>query len=336
MQKGRLILLILAILFATPSIWAQSGRHLTSTEEAKSNEGAFISVSTSEVLLPVTVRNEYGHLAKGLAEQDFIVIEDGVRQEITSFNIREAPINVILLLDASGSIYAESKSIRDAALRFAQQLRPTDRISVIQFADKVELIQDWTSNISDIKHAINWRYRPGQATHLWDALFLATDEKFAQVEGRKAIIILTDGDDTQSRVSREQAYRATIKSGASVYIVSKAQAITKRLQRENAGLKGRLTGTKAQAALLVERLKSAQTNLDELAQKTGGKLYSPLKAEDLSSAYSQVAEEFKHQYLITYIPNNDQHDGAFRAVTIAVTKPGMTIQAKEGYIAPKD
>src|SRR5207249_10281126 len=107
----------------------RSGRlPLTAVENEKSHEDSpLLRVKTSEVLLTVTVRNEFGHLATGLSERDFIVIEDGVRQDITSFNIREVPINVVLLLDASGSVFTESKDISESAIKLVEQLRTNDR-----------------------------------------------------------------------------------------------------------------------------------------------------------------------------------------------------------------
>jgi Ca-activated chloride channel homolog len=322
---------------------AQSGRRPLPRTDAPSFSGTekgedspLLRVKTSEVLLPVTVRNQFGHLASGLAARDFIVVEDGVRQEIASFNVREVPINVVLLLDASGSVFTEMKQIRESAINFVEQLRPGDRISVIQFADKVELIQDWTSKADDLRHAISWRYRSGKSTHLWDAIFLAADESLSRVEGRKAIIILTDGDDTESKITREQAYAATVRSGASVYIVSQAQALANKLQKEYGGTGGRIAGTKKQADQITNHLKQSEAVMRDFAEKTGGHLYSPAKSEDLNDAYLQVAEELKNQYLITYLPTNDRRDGSFRNIQVLLTRTGLLVNTKEGYIAPKE
>ncbi|MEW6729739.1 MAG: VWA domain-containing protein [Acidobacteriota bacterium] len=321
----------------TLSVLAQSGRRASPPIGEKPNEdNPIVRVKTSEVLLTVTVRNQYGHLAKDLSQRDFIVTEDDVRQEITSFNVRELPINVVLLLDASGSVFNEMKEIRAAAIQFVEQLRPEDKVSIIQFADKVELIQNWTSNIDDLRHAINWRYRPGEATHLWDAVFLAGEEKLAQVEGRKAMIILTDGDDTQSKITREQAYWATMRSGTSVYVISKVSAIAEKLTREYGGLGGRIAGTKGQVDEIIGHLRAAEATMLEFTQKTGGRLFSPIKPAELTDAYVQIAEELKNQYLITYISSNDRRDGGFRTLKVLLTRPGLLVNAKEGYIAPKD
>jgi Ca-activated chloride channel homolog len=338
-QLCRLISTVLFLLVTVSLVAAQSGRRPTEEKEraALANEdAALVKIKTSEVLLTATVRNQAGSLATGLSERDFIVIEDGVRQEITSFNVRQLPINIVLLLDASGSVFTELKEIRAAAIQFIQQLRPEDRVCVIQFADKVELIQDWTSNYDDLKHTINWRYRPGKSTHLWDGIFLAADEKLNSVDGRKAIVILTDGDDTQSKVTRDQAYFATIKSGAGLYVISQATSIANKLQSEYGGTTGKLTGTKPQVDAITAQLELAESGMAEFAKKTGGSLFAPRRIEDLKQAYLQIAEELKNQYIITYVPSNDKKDGRSRRVQVLLTRPGLTVNSKEAYVAPTE
>lgn len=328
---SRLVLLLLL----TSSVVAQSGRRSINTK-TEGEDSTLVKVKTSEVLLTVTVKNQYGRLATGLTQRDFIVIENGQRQEITSFNIGEVPINVVLLLDASGSVFSEMKEIRAAAVKFVEQLRPQDRVSVIQFAEKVELIQNWTSNISDLKHAINWRYRPGESTNLWDAIYLAAEDKLSQVEGRKAIVILTDCYDTHSKVTREQAYWSAIRSGTSIYVVSKAQALANSIRKDYGGFSGAIAGTRSQAQAVIDHLISAEQSMSQLAQKTGGALFAPVSSTELAQAYLQIADELKNQYLITYTPNSDSRDGTFRTIKVLLTRPGLVVNHKEGYFATRE
>src|SRR5690242_20133762 len=189
---------LLISLLLIGSAYPQSGRKATPKQ---TDQDQAIKLRAEEVLLNVTVTDSYGHQATELVKDEFIVAEDGQRQDITSFVVSSVPVNVVLMLDASGSIVSQINSLRDAAMHFVSQLGPEDKISVIEFHTNVELIQDWTSKADDVKHALSWRFKPGMvqnkqggfdygSTALYDAIYSAADEQLAKVEGRKAIILL--------------------------------------------------------------------------------------------------------------------------------------------------
>lgn len=320
------------MLFLSIAAYGQSGRRVD-FEAAGEEDTTVVKVKTSEVLLGVTVKNQYGRPATGLSQQDFIVIEDGQRQQITSFNVREVPINVVLLLDASSSMFGKMRQVRMAAIKFIEQMRAQDKVAIVQFAEKVELIQDWTSNRADLRHAVNWRYRPGETTNLWDALYLASEELLSNVEGRKAIVVLTDCLDTTSKVTQQQAYWAAIRAGASIYVISEASALASDVRRNYGGTAGTLAGTRMSAEAIAAQLLAAERSLEEMANRTGGGLFAPVDPTQLEQAYLQIAEELKTQYLITYIPSSDRIDGKFRTIKVLLTRPGLTAIHKEGYFA---
>jgi VWFA-related protein len=291
-----------------------------------------IRLETREVLLSVTVRDADGHPVTRLTADDFIVAEDRVRQRLVSCTRSRLPVNVVLLLDASGSVFSELASIRRAAASFVERLGPEDQVSVIQFADTVDLLQDWTTDRDSIRHALNWRFRGGEATAFWDAVYLAAADQLSKVQGRRAVIILSDGVDTSSKVSERQALAALDRADTSVYIVSKAEALIAKA-RPYAGLVGTVAGTAPTARYAIERLREAQERMGMLADRYGGRMYTPMKDDDLASAYGQVAEELGQQYVLSYVSSNDRRDGSWRTIELFLAQPGLTARTRKGYVA---
>ena len=341
---GRFYLSILVSVVLAGVGNSQSGRKPVSSAQQGKDDA--IKLRTEEVLLNVTVTDPYGHQATELTKDEFIVAEDGQRQDIASFVVSSVPVNVVLMLDASGSVISEINSLRDAASHFVTQLGPEDKTSVIEFHTNVELIQDWTSNIDDVKHALSWRFKPGMvqtkqggftygSTALYDALFSAADEQLKKVDGRRAIILLTDGDDTSSKVTYEQAMASMIRSGSVVYVISKARAFINELDKYR-GRANRVFGggTAQQADMLVGRLEQAERLMTDLATRTGGRLFSPLEDKQMKDVYGQVARELKNQYIITYVPRNLDHDGRLRQVKVFLARPGYAARTRDSYYAP--
>jgi Ca-activated chloride channel family protein len=337
---------ILTLLLSLSSL-AQSGRKLPA-DGPKPERDDVVRLRADEVLLNVTVLDSYGRQATGLTRGDFIVAEDGQRQDISSFIVSSVPVNVVLLLDASGSVVSEIDSLRQAAMQFVNALGPEDRVSVIEFHTKLELIQDWTAKAEDVRHALSWRFKPGMVmnkqgryefglTALYDAIYSSADEQLGKVEGRKAIIILTDGDDSSSKVTYEQAVSAVVKAGAVVYVVSKARAMLAQLAPYRGKTARILAGAYAQqAAMLAARLEQAEQIMTDLSRRTGGQIYSPLEDKEMGAVYAQVAREIKNQYIITYVSKNETRDGRLRRVNVFLTRPGYTSRTRDSYYAPRE
>lgn len=327
---GSLACSVLALFVFGAFVMAQSGRKLpggsssdnTSEEQSKDQT---IKLRTDEVLLNVTVKDPYGHQATDLSKSEFIVAEDDKRQDIASFDISTVPVNVVFLLDASGSVIGELSSLRNAAEEFVHRLGTQDKVAIIEFHLKVELIQDWTSNKDDMLHAISWRFRPGQIpksggnTALYDSLYLAANDVLSKVEGRKAIIMLTDGDDTSSEFTYDQALQAIIHSGTTVYVVSKARLFMQEYRHY---------------APVVREFQKAESIMTDLCTKTGGEIFSPMNDDEMKDMYGKVAKELKDQYIITYIPKNEAHDGGLRHVKVYLTRPGYDARTRDSYYAP--
>ncbi|MFP5262902.1 MAG: VWA domain-containing protein [Blastocatellia bacterium] len=344
--RRRLLSSLAALLLLTSSGFTQSGRRLPSSSPQQQPSDDVIRLRADEVLLNVTIADPYGRQATDLGREEFIVAEDGKRQDIASFLISSVPVNVVLMLDASGSIVSEINSLRDAAMQFVGQLGPEDKLSVVEFHTKVELIQDWTSKADEVRHALAWRFKPGMvmtqdghfeqgSTSLYDAIYATAEDQLSKVQGRKAIIMLTDGDDTSSKVTYEQAVASVVRSGAIVYVVSKARAFITEINSQYGGKLGRIFGTANGAQSYVARLERAERAMTDLSNRTGGKIFSPLKDDEMKNIYGQVARELKNQYIITYVSKNEARDGGLRHVKVYLTRSGYTARTRESYYAPK-
>ncbi len=297
-----------------------------------------LRVRTEEVLLPVSVRDWSGVSVNGLNRDNFIVYDEGVRQQIRSFNRHRVPANIVLLLDASGSVFQQMRFIRRAAKGFVEGLLPEDKVCVVQFADRVELLQDWTaaSQPQVLEKALDWRYHPGESTTFYDGLYLAAEDQLKKVEGRRIIILLTDGIDTaeRKRAGFKDALNAIRSAEASVYVVSLTGMLREMLLRRTGGhaRQNLLRGyDPKQVGRSLKLIDDAEKQLAGLATQTGGRIFLPLKDEDLAGAYRAIAEELRAQYIITYKPDPPVATGQWRRVRVLVLPGGYEVATREGY-----
>lgn len=300
-----------------------------------------ISVNTAEVLLPVTVRNAAGLLVGNLTRKDFRVFEDGVEQPLSDLSLRKVPVDVVLIVDASSSVVESLDDFRRAAEGFATHLAEDDRVSLIQFDDRVVLLQDWTANMAQLRRALK-RISPGMFTRFHDAMLLASRDQPPRANARHAIIVLTDGIDSGRGATFEAALRAALESQTSVYVVSNLQIERGRKQQ---ALEALLSGSDSTVRfnrlriddlrLGLAALEASERNLDELTAATGGKLYQPATFDDLEKTYREVAEELGHQYTIYYSPLDLRRDGRFRRVRVETTNAAYQVSARVGYYSPK-
>jgi Ca-activated chloride channel family protein len=300
-----------------------------------------ISVNTTEVLLPVTVRNGAGLLVGNLTRKDFRVFEDGVEQPLSDLSLRKVPVDVVLIVDASSSVAENLEDFRRAAEGFATHLAADDRISLIQFDDRVVLLQDWTASLAQLRRALK-RISPGMFTRFHDAMLLASRDQPPRGNARHAIIVLTDGIDSGRGTTFAVAMRAALESQTTVYVVSNTQIERARKQTELSTL---LSGSASSVRfnrlriddlrLGVAALDASERNLEELTAATGGKLYRPGSFDDLEKTYREVAEELGQQYNLYYSPLDVRRDGRFRRVRVETTNPTYKVSARIGYYSLK-
>ena len=327
------------------AVFAQSNtsqKHSAAAQESQDvEEGDVISFRTAEVLLPVTVRDRDGKLVSTLTRNDFRIFEDGREQRLRDLALRETPVDVVLMVDSSSSVSGNLDDFRRAALGFAEKLSVEDRISLIKFDDRIELLQDWTRSRLQLRRSLD-RVTPGMFTRFNDALLLAAKDQLKGGRVRHAVIALTDGIDSErGYATLPMALSALLEAQAIVYIVSNTEI---ERQSKQAELDSLLAGTKAVRSfnsLRVDDLREglrvldeSETRLAQLATATGGRLYKPNSFADLDSTYAEVADELRHQYTLYYSPSDKTRDGRFRRVRVETTDKSLKASSRIGYFAP--
>jgi len=311
--------------------------------EQEVSPGDVVSVDTTEVMFPVTVRDSNGRFVNDLTRTDFRVFEDGSLQPLSDLALRQVPVDVVLMVDASSSVANNLDDFRRAAQGFAARLQADDRLSLIKFDDRIELLQDWTKSRFQFQRALN-RIEPGMFTRFNDALMLAAKEQFGTAaKSRRAVIILSDGiDNGQGTTTLEAALQALIRAQVAVYIVANTEISRAAKRAELDTLLGGSESSVKFNQVNIDRLRlglkvldQSEENLDQLARATGGKLYRPLTFDALESTYAEVADELRHQYALYFTPLNKARDGSFRRVRVETANPAFQSHTRVGYFAPK-
>ena len=303
-----------------------------SAEDA-ADEGFRIGIAVDQVFLSVNARSLAGGFVRDLRQDHFQVYEDGVKQRIVNFSSEAVPVQVVLLVDISGSTRDSLPVIRRAALSFAKSLGKEDRIAVITFNDAPRLILNWTNDLTKIENALLSVWAKGH-TVLNDAVYVTCDDLLKEVAGKKAIILLTDGVDTGSMVSYQEVVDLGIRSEAIVYVVSKldeywGMAIAARMEF---AARSQIVPRQLTDDFILE----VRRFLQKLADQTGGRVLNSQAFSSLIDVYAQVAEELKNQYYVSYVPSNRLRDGIWRNISVRVINPGTVVGTRPGYYAPTE
>ncbi len=290
------------------------------------------SVSVNLVKVPISVFDSTGSLVTTLRKEDFRIWEDQALQEIRSFGRDINPVSVVLLLDTSMSEKTELRKIKEAAEEFAGALSPGDRISLITFDDEVYRLLDWTDNMKKLRRVLA-KIDPGLRTALYDAMYLAATEQLQGIDGRKAIILLTDCLNNQSRVDFHDASLAIVQSQASLYVVSKTVIVREQAKRERrvimlTNLYKRLFGDDD---YISEFFKKREEEMASLAERTGGRCFFPTDYNQIKHVYAEVAHELKSTYYLTYVSNQSLIPDSFHRISLEYLKPAENIIYRKGY-----
>jgi VWFA-related protein len=261
-------------------------------------------VRTEAVLVPVIVTRD-GEFVSGLKQQDFEILEDGVKQSIASIASEDAPLDLVLAIDVSGSMERSLDQVKAAVKQLLSKLRPGDAATVVGFNDTMFLAAEREKNQAARERAVDLLSAWG-GTALYDATVRAID-LVSHEWGRKGLVIFSDGDDRNSLLSREAATARVQASDAMLYTI---------------GFGGGAS------------VPSLKIKLEQYAKATGGRAFFPLRAQDLDGVFDQIVAELANQYVLSYSSTNLKQDNGWRSIKVRVRRPGKyDIRARDGYRA---
>lgn len=319
------------------------------------DEGDVVRVDTTLVTVPVSVLDRQGRFIPNLKREEFTLFENGEEQSIAYFEPAEKPFTVALLLDTSASTHFHLDEIKDAAIAFAKQLRPQDRVLVVSFNSEVLLLTEPTNDLNLMAATIEEYANTGTSTRLYDAVDLTIQERLNRIKGRKAIVLFTDGVDT---ASQQATYQSTLNQveelDALIYPIQYDTSDYLRAMQGAGG--GTITITTTQGGIFGGRTTQqtytvpanggvplpgttkadydrADQYLHALADKTGGRLYQANDTKQLAEAFTHIAEELRRQYTLGYYPKTaNVAEGERRQIRVRVRQPNLAVKARDSYV----
>ena len=317
--------------------------------------GDVIKVDTTLVTLPVSVTDRNGRYIPNLRKEDFRLWEDGVEQQVAFFNAVDKPFSVVLMIDTSGSTRFRLEDIQDAAITFVNQLRRDDKVMVVSFDGDVQVLSDFTTDRYRLREAI-LRTQTGNSTRLYDAVDLVINERLSRIDGRKAVVLFTDGVDTTSRhASYESNLRDAEELDALIYPIQydtyddmggggsggwgtqvPTTPIDILIQILGGGSRGgnRSRGGGGSGGIGTSRndYELANRYLQDLSEVTGARKYQADSIQNISVAFSNIAEELRRQYSLGYYPKNPAQAGQRRQIRVRVNQPNLAVRTRDTYI----
>jgi len=292
-----------------------AGKQDSKAEAAATDPSALtITRRVDEVNVVFTVTDKHGRFVKTLAQSDIAVLDDKKPPKaVVAFHKEtDLPLRVGLLIDASNSVRERFRFEQEAAIEFLNQIvrARTDKAFVLGFDVTAEITQDFSNDTEKLSHGVRL-LRPGGGTALYDAVYFACRDKLLKLREnfpvRRAIILLSDGEDNQSRVTREEAIEMAQRAEVLIYTIST-----------------NVSGVKLRGDKVLERM----------ADASGGRAFFPFKIEDVANAFSDIQEELRAQYAIAYRPADFETDGRYRSIEISASTRKYRVRARKGYYAP--
>jgi len=321
------------------------------------NEDDIIKVDTSIVTIPVKVLDRKNRFISGLNKADFKVWEDNVEQQIELFSNEEQPFTVALVLDMSFSAKFKAEEIQAAAISFISQLRPNDKVMVVSFDEEIHLLTEATTDRDRIYRAIK-STKIDFGTSVYEAMDLVINDRFRKMDGRKAIVLFSDGVDTSSRRAHDMNNLSdALELDALIYPIrydtfSDVQAMKNKPVSSGQKLPGQIpsktksplpfpiptqtVGMMGDKGTTPEEYKKADEYLDQLAVRTGGRMFNADTTGNLTKAFADIAAELREFYSIGYYPKDEAEKGKKRKIKVKVNRENVAVKARDNYVIAKD
>jgi Ca-activated chloride channel family protein len=319
--------------------------------------GDVIRINSTLVTIPVSVMDRDGRYVPNLQKEEFRVWEDGVEQDVAFFQSVDKPFSVVLMLDTSPSTQFRLEDIQDAAISFVNQLRNDDRVMVVSFNDDIKILSEFTTDRRKLERAIQ-RARTDDGTRLYDAVDMVINQQLSRVQGRKAIVLFTDGVDTTSRRANYDTnvmdaqeldaliypvqYDTSQDMNAGNFPIGRIDVWDqilggifgggRRGGRNGGGGGGGGGGYPSRRGTARGDYEIGNEYLVALANGTGGREYHADSLQNMSSAFANVAEELRRQYSIGYYPKRPPQPGQRRQIRVRARQPNLAVRARDSYI----
>lgn len=348
--------------------FAQSGRkppQKPGEQQPKPGEAPVVKIETREVALPLRAYDAEGNYVDDLQPKEVLVLEEGEARPVT--RLKREPASIVLILDLSNEIGTfkngsterdggEEKPIwekgasykvitnptsREFANQFVSRLSPNDQIAIIQYADRVQLIQDWTNDRQQALNALGSKYRVGLKASYNDALKMAAD-KLQSREGRRIVVLVSDGLDSNSKTGKSKAIQALEKARATVFVVGWTDALQREIQLAINWIK-RHEVAGSNAAKRIEELRrhlvileGASVELKQLAENSGGEIVLPPSHNALVMANANVSREIGAQYTLSFVTERRPSLEDMHSIQVLPARPGLSVRSRRSYYIGDD
>jgi Ca-activated chloride channel homolog len=316
----RALIISLAIAVSSVVLIAQETSQQDQTQPQKKNEDFTLSVDVELVQLPISVLDKEGRPVNGLTKDHFQIFEDNSQQQIKLFKHEDIPLSLGLVIDNSGSMRNKRERVNSAALSFVRESNPEDETFIVNFDDSAYLEQDFTGSIGDLIDSLDSLDTRGE-TALYDAVYLSVDHVKSGKKDKKALLLISDGEDNVSKYGFNKVIEALRESKVTLYAIGLLEENDQR-----GGLFKKPPSKKAKEALA------------KFAEMTGGQAFFPKSLDEVEDLVKTIAHDLRNHYTVGYTPTNRKMDGSWREIRVKVNPPKnvskVTVRTKQGYYAP--